>query len=370
MRYAACGTFRAMNLPWATSLEQALRSPAFPMWVTLAAAGFFGLIVLVTMLRADKSAATGALTIITLLAVGVSVAATIERFGTTGRSMPRDMPNWSASRSGVAALACIDDLAGDTVLAACEKELFGSAETVAAAVSYAASEIERLTDYGDVASANIDVTPDLISLRQAVERDRYGLVAHVLAERYRCTPADCAVFRAVTNRRQIVANMEARTYDALIARYAGLWNTGPVAAAASPATVSALSPATQAASASGQAMLVPQQGPLGASLLTGRPTNAEFPTAASTPPVSIMTPEPGTGTRPAAAAKGAAPPPAAAAAPAAAPAGPAAPAAASAAKKPPAAPAKQAARAPATPPPQAPVQLSPETSPPPAVARE
>ena len=26
---------------------------------------------------------------------------------------------------------------------------------------------------------------------------------------------------------------------------------------------------------------------------TGRPTNAEFPTAASTPPVSIMTPEPG-----------------------------------------------------------------------------
>ena len=37
---------------------------------------------------------------------------------------------------------------------------------------------------------------------------------------------------------------------------------------------------------------------------TGRPTNAEFPTAASTPPVSIMTPEPG------AAAQRAVPPPA------------------------------------------------------------
>ena len=28
---------------------------------------------------------------------------------------------------------------------------------------------------------------------------------------------------------------------------------------------------------------------------TGKPTNADFPSAASTPPVNIMTPEPGTG---------------------------------------------------------------------------
>ena len=43
------------------------------------------------------------------------------------------------------ALSCIDDLAGETVLAACEKALFGSAESAAAAVSYAASRITRLT---------------------------------------------------------------------------------------------------------------------------------------------------------------------------------------------------------------------------------
>src|SRR5215470_13263688 len=204
-----------MNWALATSLDQVLRSPAFPMWVTLAAAGFFGLVVLITMLRADKSAANGAFTIITLLAVGVAVAATFDRFGSAGRTMtmPREAQRGQAASVSLPALACIEDLAGDTVLAACEKDLFSSAEVAAAAVSYAASEIERLTTYGDVASANQDMTPDLMSLRQAVERDRYGLIAHILAERYRCTPSDCVVFRAITNRRQIVANMEAHTYD-------------------------------------------------------------------------------------------------------------------------------------------------------------
>ena len=32
-----------MNWAWASSLEQIWRSPAFPMWLTLAAAGFFGI---------------------------------------------------------------------------------------------------------------------------------------------------------------------------------------------------------------------------------------------------------------------------------------------------------------------------------------
>ena len=57
-----------MNWAWATSLEQIWRSPSFPMWLTLAAAGFFGIIVLITLLRAEKSVANGALTVITLLA--------------------------------------------------------------------------------------------------------------------------------------------------------------------------------------------------------------------------------------------------------------------------------------------------------------
>ena len=70
-----------MNWAWATSLDQIWRSPSFAMWLTLAAAGFFGIIVLITLLRAEKSVANGALTVITLLAVGIAVAATIRDFG-------------------------------------------------------------------------------------------------------------------------------------------------------------------------------------------------------------------------------------------------------------------------------------------------
>ena len=54
------------------------------MWLTLAAAGFFGLIALITLLRAEKSVANGALTVITLLAVGVALASTMR--GPAGRA--------------------------------------------------------------------------------------------------------------------------------------------------------------------------------------------------------------------------------------------------------------------------------------------
>ena len=70
-----------MNWAWASSLDPLWRSPTFPMWLTLAAAGFFGIIVLITLLRAEKSVANGALTVITLLAIGVAVAATLRGFG-------------------------------------------------------------------------------------------------------------------------------------------------------------------------------------------------------------------------------------------------------------------------------------------------
>ena len=78
-----------MNWAWATSLDQIWRSPSFPMWLTLAAAGFFGIIVLITLLRAEKSVANGALTVITLLAVGIALASTIREFGPAGRPAGR-----------------------------------------------------------------------------------------------------------------------------------------------------------------------------------------------------------------------------------------------------------------------------------------
>src|SRR5258708_39258738 len=79
----------AMNWAWPSSLDEIWRSPTFPMWLTLAAAGFFALILLITLLRAEKSGANGPLTVVTRFAIGVSGAATHCGFGSAVRRTTR-----------------------------------------------------------------------------------------------------------------------------------------------------------------------------------------------------------------------------------------------------------------------------------------
>src|SRR5436305_13351594 len=106
-------------------------------------------------------------------------------------------------------------------------------------------------------------------------------MAYVLSARERCQPGDCAAYKSLTDHNHISANMDERAYEGLIMRYSASWG------AAAPAALAAV-PSSPA----------------------GKPTNAEFPSAASIPPVNIMTPEPASaGTSPAPAPR---PPPAAA----------------------------------------------------------
>jgi len=280
-----------MDLAWTNSLDRLWHSPTFPMLLMFAAAAFFALVFLVIVLRADRSIANGALAAMALLAVAVAATASVQGFGQTedSGSVHARMP--LAGEGSLPALACIDDLAGDSVEAACEKVLFGSPDHVAAAVSYAAGRLSRLTTLGDVAAAGKVMTPDLLMMRRAIERDRYGLMAHVLTVRDGCTAAICTAYRSLTDRKQIATNIEERTYDGLVERYSASWG-GAVSSAVTgnpAAAAAAVEPAT-----------VP----------TGRPTNADFPTSASIPPVSIMNPEPSAGTAPAPAATTAPPTPA------------------------------------------------------------
>jgi hypothetical protein len=251
-----------MNWTWAP-LDQIWRSPAFPMWVTLAAGMFFSLILLITLFRAERSVANGALTVITMLSIGIAVAATVRTFD--GVSVDARQP-LSAS---LPALSCLDGLAGDAVEIACEKALFASAEASAAAVSYTAAQISRLTSFGeDVTDGK--ATSEWSALRRALERDRFGLVAHVLAVRDGCTPVDCSFYKFLSDRTQISANMTNEAYRGLIARYATLWNI-PV-----PSSVVSATPA------------------LPPSVPSGKPVSGDFPSSNSIPAVSIMTPEPAT----------------------------------------------------------------------------
>jgi hypothetical protein len=267
-----------MNAAWATSLDHLWRSATWPMWLAFATAVVFALIVLVTLLRAEKSLANGALTVISLLAIGVAVATTLR--GPDAKvhetaAAPAPVATNAQFASALPALSCLDELAGDMVLAACEKSLFASPESVAAAVSSSAALLDRLRAQGDVAAADKAMTPELSLLRRAVERDRYGLFAYVLQVRDRCMPDSCAAYASLTDHKQVAANMGERFYEGLLTRYAPAWNAPPAIAAA-PSSVPGV------ASLAG----------LPPSLPTGKPTNAEFPSSSSIPPISIMTDTP------------------------------------------------------------------------------
>jgi hypothetical protein len=312
-----------MNRAWASSIENLWQSQSLPMWLTIAAAGFFAIILLVTLFRAERSVANGALTVITLLAIGIAITTMLRGVG----GGPFADTKAVVAGASLPALACLDGLAGESVETACEKALFASADSAAAGVSYTAAQISRLAAFGNAAEANQVLTPELNALRRTIERDRYGLVAQVLKTREGCTlSAPCPFFQSLTNSAQISSNMSENLYDSLIERYTPAWNAPPaVAAVQAPAAVA---------------------GALGTVPPPGRPVSGDFPSAASIPPINIMTPEP--------AAQGSQ----AAQRPAAEPAARSAPAAVinpqpapAAAKK--AAPAPQKSRA------QAPVQLAP-----------
>ena len=260
-----------MQWAWATSLDEMWRSPAFPMWATLIAAGFSALLVLIVLLRADKTVANGALAVIALLAIGIASSTTVRGFGPPSRTADPtiDMRAQAQHVALAPALACLDGLAGDSVEAACEKAVFGSADTAAAAVSYAAGQVSRV-----IAASNArTLTSEQQVLKRTVERDRYGLIAQVLMVRDRCVVTDCPLFRALSDSTQIKANMNDRLYDTLVTRYSPSWTN---AAAPSPAG-NTLAGAPAAAPAN-----VP----------TGRPTTVDFANSASIPPVSIMTADP------------------------------------------------------------------------------
>jgi hypothetical protein len=181
------------------------------------------------------------------------------------------------------ALACLDAIAGDVVEDACEKTVFATPEATAAAVSYVAAQLSLLRWAGERARrAGQGVGPNspqgstlsarTTQLRRAIEADRFGIAAHVLALREGCTADRCGAFALLQDTSRISANLVERRFDAQVKRYAATWpaaGTKPVASNVPPAT-----PAPAAGVA------------------TKLPGNLYFPSASSIPPVNIMTAEP------------------------------------------------------------------------------
>jgi hypothetical protein len=179
------------------------------------------------------------------------------------------------------ALGCLDAIAGETVEAACEKVLFATPEAAAAAVSYVAAQLSLLASARELARHG-ETAPGMLALRRALEADRFGVVAHVLAVRDGCAPDQCSAFAWLGDTSRIKVNLAERPFDARINTYAASWPAAGGRALAS-------TPPSPAPSAAAKV-----------------PNNLYFPSATSIPPVNIMTAEPPPAQRPPQATTGAA----------------------------------------------------------------
>jgi hypothetical protein len=174
-------------------------------------------------------------------------------------------------------LSCLDAGAGDEVEAACEAKVFADPRNAAGAVAYTAARISLLAE---AHAAQPSALAAMAGPRRAIELDRYGIAAHVLATRDGCTAENCAAFAFLRDTTALKANLKARIYDQYVSRYAAAWNKPeaekhtPVAAAPAPGAPVAAVPGE------------PTQP-------TGVPVSSkyDFPSAASIPPVSIMNSE-------------------------------------------------------------------------------
>jgi len=164
------------------------------------------------------------------------------------------------------ALGCLDPLVAETMEDTCEKTIFASPEATAAAISYVAAQLAVLGSAGVHGGHAAD--PGILALRRALEADRFGIVAHVLAARDSCSSDQCSAFAWLEDTSRIKVHLAERPFEARVKTYSASW---PPAGSRAVAT-------SAPASAPGGAPRVPN--------------NLYFPSASSIPPVNIMTAEP------------------------------------------------------------------------------
>lgn len=171
------------------------------------------------------------------------------------------------------ALGCLDPLIADALDEACEKAIFNNPESVAAATAYVAARLSLLADAIEFEKGNPgNLDQAIADLRRPLERDRYGIVAHIFAVRDRCNVEHCDAFALLTDTTRVIINLRSHEFESRIAKVnatASTRQTQAPAAAPTPAPTLASAPPAS----SGPAIT--------------------FPSSSTIPAVSIMNNEPG-----------------------------------------------------------------------------
>jgi hypothetical protein len=146
------------------------------------------------------------------------------------------------------AIACLEATNTETVEGSCERAVFASPETVAAATAYVAARISLLADAHEYQlKRDQSYETQIAGLRRTVAADRYGLASQVLSVRDGCTADVCDAFGLVYDDKKLKANLKDRLFDVTVGRYAVNWplRTRPVASGQPAAMPSVAFPSAQ-----------------------------------------------------------------------------------------------------------------------------
>jgi hypothetical protein len=261
-------------------IDAAAGTLTVPIWLAAAGSAFFVVAILVAVRRAG-----GVALVSSLFRVGVVAAFVLGAWLYVDRGGAKNADNTdrrgledrkTALMTGAiapgSALSCLDERAGEAVATACEKAVFASPEAVAAAVKYVTAQLALLKDGTAYAMQDSTYTADLAPLRAAIELDRFGLVAHVLADREGCTAERCDAVATFQDSSRVMANLRDRTFDEQVKRYTVSWNAPRLV----DGVVAAVGPPVSLPSATGPGSVAPKY---------------DFPSSKSIPAVSIMAPE-------------------------------------------------------------------------------
>jgi hypothetical protein len=268
-------------------MEQLNTTLVLPLWAIGAAGVLFAVVCLIAVARSGTAIFGSLVRLVVVILVAGAAWVFYDRSAAHDRVTERYALDARAVQLTAQALApgsalsCLDPGVSETVVAACERDLFATPQSVAAAVSYTAARLALLGDSLDFA-ARRDPSYDkaLASVRQGLETDRFGFLAHVLALRDNCTALQCDALKVLRDPSRVQANLKEGAFDNYLARYSGNWSGRAVSASAPIADSMPLSPVASVPPA-----------PFG-TIATPLSSKYSFPSSASIPPVSIMNAEP------------------------------------------------------------------------------
>ncbi len=142
-----------------------------------------------------------------------------------------------ANQSG-SVLGCLNGAVTAILDEACEKQIFAEPGRLAAAVGMTAERIALLADATNFSQREPAFLDRFEHLRKSIEADPFGLVAHVFATENKCIPDSCTRFRFLKETDKVKANLSARKFEGLLAKYSPAWaqDRPPANTSAAPTT--------------------------------------------------------------------------------------------------------------------------------------